>query len=101
MKTERIIDELAEAARQLGFEVRREKGNFRGGRCLKGDDALIVLNKRHLPETQLAVLAEALRDTPIDTVYLKPAVRRALEAMWAERDPSPSSETAEESTHAE
>lgn len=101
MKTERIIDELTQAARQLGFAVRREKGNFRGGRCVKGDDAFIVLNKRHLPETQLAVLAEALRDAPIDTVYLKPAVRRALETVWAERDTAASSESTEESVHAE
>lgn len=101
MKTERIIDELIEAAGQLGFEVRREKGNFRGGRCVKGDDALIMLNKRHLPETQLAVLAEALRETPIDTVYLKPAVRQALETMWADQGAVSSSEPAEEPTHAE
>lgn len=101
MKIERIIDELAEAAGQLGFEVRREKGNFRGGRCVKGADALIVLNKRHLPETQLAVLAEALRDTPIDTIYLKPAVRQALEATWTERDGTSPPEPAEESAHAE
>lgn len=101
MTNEQIIDELEQAARQLGFEVRREKGNFRGGRCMKGDDALIVLNKRHLPEVQLAVLAGALRDTPIDTIYLKPAVRRALEATWAEDDAAASPATAEASAHAE
>jgi hypothetical protein len=58
-----------------------------------------MLNKRHLPETQLAVLAEALRDTPIDTVYLKPAVRKALEATWAEHDAA--AQQAGESAHAE
>lgn len=100
MDTQQIIDELAQAAQKLGFEVRREKGNFRGGRCQKGDTALIMLNKRHLPETQLAVLAEALRDMPIDTVYLKPAVREALEATWAEHDAAASAERAEESAHA-
>lgn len=101
MTNEQIIDELEQAARQLGFEVRREKGNFRGGRCTKGDDALIVLNKRHLPEVQLAVLAGALRDTPIDTIYVKPAVRQALEATWAEDDAAASPATAEASAHAE
>jgi len=100
MTTEQIIDELEQAARQLGFEVRREKGNFRGGRCMKGDAKFIMLNKRHLPETQLAVLADALRDAPIDTIYLKPAVRQALEETWAQHDDA-SSEPAEESAHAE
>lgn len=100
MDTQQIIDELEQTAQQLGFEVRREKGDFRGGRCQKGDTELIMLNKRHLPETQLAVLAEALRNMPIDTVYLKPAVREALEATWAEHDDA-AAERAEESAHAE
>ena len=66
MDTKQIIDELEQTAQQLGFAVRREKGNFRGGRCQKGDTELIMLNKRHLPETQLAVLAEALRDNSLN-----------------------------------
>ena len=101
MTIKQIVDELEQAAERLGFEVRREKGNFRGGRCQKGDTELIMLNKRHLPETQLVVLADALRDVPVDTVYLKPAVREALEATWAEQDAAPPSERAEESAHAE
>lgn len=101
MDTKQIIDELEQAAEQLGLAVRREKGNFRGGRCQKGDAELIMLNKRHLPETQLVVLAEALRDAPVDTVYLKPAVREALEATWTEQDAVASAERAEESAHAE
>lgn len=101
MDTKQVIDELEQAAQQLGFEVRREKGNFRGGRCQKGNTELIMLNKRHLPETQLAVLAEALRDAPVDTVYLKPAVREALETVWAEHNAATPAERTEESAHAE
>lgn len=86
MKTKTIIDELEQAARQLGFEVRTEKGNFRGGRCTVDGESIIVLNKRHLPETRLRVLAAALRDAAIDTVYLKPAVREALEDAWDAHD---------------
>lgn len=91
MDTEQIIEELEQAAQQLGFEVRTEKGNFRGGRCVMKDKRIIMLNKRHLPEVQLAVLAESLRDAPLDTIYLKPAVRQALEEAWAESDTEPSS----------
>ena len=86
MDTTTILEELEDAAGRLGFEVRIEKGNFRGGRCIMGDDELIMLNKRHQPETQLVVLAEALRDAPLDTIYLKPAVREALEDTWAQLD---------------
>ena len=82
MKTEQIIEELKKAAQQLGFEVRMEKGNFRGGRCMVGGEEIIMLNKRHLPEAQLIVLADSLRDLPIESVFLRPAVRTALEDAW-------------------
>lgn len=94
MDTSTIIEELEGVANRLGFEVRTEKGNFRGGRCIVGGEELIMLNKRHQPETQLVVLAEALRDAPLDTIYLKPAVRQALEDTWAAIDAS-----SEEASH--
>jgi len=96
MNTTTIIEELEDVAGRLGFEVRTEKGNFRGGRCVMGDDELIMLNKRHQPETQLVVMAEALRDAPLDTIYLKPAVREALEDTWAQLDAA-----SEEASHAD
>lgn len=86
MDTTTIIEELQNVADRLGLEVRAEKGNFRGGRCIVGDEELIMLNKRHQPETQLVVMAEALRDAPLDTIYLKPVVRQALEETWADID---------------
>ncbi len=95
MDTTTILDELEDAAERLGVEVRTEKGNFRGGRCIVGGEELIMLNTRHQPETQLVVMAEALRDAPLDTIYLKPAVRDALEDTWAALDAEP-----EEASHA-
>ncbi len=82
MKTEHIIEELEDAARRLGAELRREKGDFRGGRCTIEGEMVVLLNKRHPPEVRLSVLAESLRDMPVDTVYLKPSVRAALEEEW-------------------
>jgi hypothetical protein len=89
MDTSAIIDELEDVAERLGLEVRTEKGNFRGGRCVVGDEEIIMLNKNHLPETQLVVFANALREAPLDTIYLKPAVRTALEEAWALDDAPP------------
>ena len=82
MKTEQILEELKKAAGQLGYEVRSEKGNFRGGRCKVGDEEIIMLNKRHLAEAQLVILANSLRGLPTDEIFLKPAVREALEETW-------------------
>lgn len=82
MKTDQIVEELKRAAAQLGFEVRTEKGNFRGGRCKVGDEEIIMLNKRHVSEVQLLILAASLRDLPVDEIFLKPTVRAALEEAW-------------------
>ncbi|WP_179862358.1 hypothetical protein [Longibacter salinarum] len=86
MKTKTVLEELEQAAEQLGYVVRKEKGNFRGGVCTIDGDAVIMLNKRHIPDVQLVVLADSLRDAPIDTIYLKPAVRDALEEAWDQLD---------------
>lgn len=86
MKTEQIVQELEEAVRQFGLPVRREQGRFRGGQCLVNGEALVVLNKRHPPEVHLAVLAEVLRTLPVETIFLRPAVREAMEAAWLQHD---------------
>ena len=86
MKAQHIVKELEEAVRQLGVDVRIEKGDFRGGRCIVGGQEIIVLNRRHIPEVRLTILAECLRDLPVDDIYLKPAVRKALEETWAALD---------------
>lgn len=85
MKVEHIVRALEQAAGQLGLEVRTEKGNFRGGRCVINGQQIIMLNKRHTPEAQLAVLADSLRDQPVETLFLRPAVREALEESWQQR----------------
>ncbi|WP_022835694.1 hypothetical protein [Salisaeta longa] len=94
MKPTTILQELKQAAEQLGMEVRTEKGNFRGGRCTVAGTPVIMLNKRHMPEVRLRILADALRDAPLDTIYLKPSVRDALEEAWEQLETPP------EATHA-
>lgn len=86
MKTDQIVAELIEASKQFGLDVRMERGNFRGGFCIKSNDSLVVLNKRHPPEIHLSVLADILRDRPVDDLYLKPAVRNALQKSWDARE---------------
>ena len=86
MNVGQIVQALEQAVQQLGVEVRRERGNFRGGLCTVGDATVVVLNKRRPVESHLAILAEALRALPADEVYLRPAVRDAVEAAWAARD---------------
>jgi hypothetical protein len=86
MKTLQIVKELEEAVEQLGTRVRREKGNFRGGICVRNEEEFLMLNRVHPPEIHLAILAEAMRGMDVDQVYLKPLVRQALEDAWARHD---------------
>ncbi|MFW5972382.1 MAG: hypothetical protein ACOCTG_00205 [Bacteroidota bacterium] len=82
MKSEHILDGLKEVVRQLGIEVRSEKGNFRGGRCRVAGEDVIVLNRRHIPEIQISVLAQSITAEEVDGLYMRPALRHALEAAW-------------------
>lgn len=87
MKPDQIVRELEGVARHFGVQVRFEKGRFRGGRCVVEGESFVVLNRLHPPEVNLAILAESLRDLPLDTVFVRPAVRRALEEAWSAAAP--------------
>ena len=86
MKIAQIVKELETAVEQLGLRVRREKGNFRGGYCVRNDEEFLMLNRVHPPEVHLVVLADALKTMDVDSVYLRPVVRQALEDAWARND---------------
>ncbi len=83
-----MIRELTEAARRLGIQVRLEKGSFRGGGCLVGGEPYVVLNKLHPPDLHFAILAESLRDQPLDELFLTPAVRSAMLEVWRRKAPA-------------
>lgn len=82
MKPEQILTALEDVARRLGVDVRIERGGFRGGLCLIDDEQVIVLNKRQPVEARISILAESLKSLPVDTVFMRPAVREALESSW-------------------
>ncbi|HYE96822.1 MAG TPA: hypothetical protein VD962_11495 [Rubricoccaceae bacterium] len=86
MKPEAIIKALEGALAELGVRVRYERGTFRGGRCTVDGRDVVVLNRLHPPEARLGVLAGVLRELPVDRLYLRPAVRDALEDAWAAAD---------------
>ena len=83
----RLVDELSEAARRLGVEVRREKilrevgYRARGGSCRFRDRNLIIIDREIAPAEQVEILAEALRGHDLEGLYLSPAARRVIEAI--------------------
>ncbi len=85
MKVEKQLEELILIADQVGFKVRKEKGDFRGGFCIKNEEELILLNKRHSVDVQLKVLAECLRTVDFGNVFMKPTLRNVLDDLWASK----------------
>ncbi len=81
-----LVDELAEAARRLGLEVRREKllrevgYRARGGACRLRQKNLIIIDREQPAAEQIEVLAEAMRGRNLEEVYLSPAARRIVQA---------------------
>ena len=86
MKPEKLILELEEILGRLGYRIRKERGNFQGGFCVLEGEKLIMLNKNHPPDVLCSYACRFLKELDTDDMYLKPAVRRAIEKQWEELD---------------
>jgi hypothetical protein len=79
MKQEELILELEAVAGQLGITIRYEKGDFEGGYCILKAQKLLLINKRLTPARKAALLAVALEEIGLDTLFVKPALRAFIE----------------------
>ena len=87
MKPPAVIAALEDALTRLDVRVRRARGAFRSGLCTVEGAEVVVLNRQHPPEAQVFALAAALRQLGrVDELYLRPAVRAALEDAWDQAD---------------
>jgi hypothetical protein len=79
MKPERMTQHLTDAAKRIGYKVRTEEGNFRGGSCVYAEERLIILNRRQSFEDRAELLARLLAESDLDSLYLLPEVRAYVE----------------------
>ncbi len=85
-RTERVLDELIEAAERVGLKVRRERimrevgYRARGGTCRLRDHDLVIIDRDQAPQEQLEIVADALKGRDLEAVYLSPAARKILQA---------------------
>ena len=79
MKQEEIIEELHNVARQLGVNIRYERGDFEGGYYILKEQKILLVNRRLMPVRKASVLAIALQEIGLETVFLKPALRVYIE----------------------
>lgn len=86
MKTEKLLLELESLCEKLGYTIRKERGSFRGDQCIIEGEMLVVINKNKPPQSRAAILAKVLRGDRAEEVFIKPAVRKELEDLWARID---------------
>ncbi len=79
MNYTQILSGLEELAKQLGIQLRYEKGDFEGGYCILKEQKVLVVNKRLHEARKASSLAQALSEYGIDTTYIKPNLREYIE----------------------
>ncbi len=84
MKAEKFLSELEKIVEDLGYQLRREKGSFRGDFCVLEGDRIVMINKMYPAEFHIGQIVRFLSRQNLDDRYIKPAVRRELEE-WFER----------------
>lgn len=78
-KQELTINELVDVFKNIGYEVRIEKGSFKGGCCLLREQKLFLLNKNIEPVKKINFLAKNLADIGIENIFVKPDIREIIE----------------------
>jgi hypothetical protein len=83
MDAQQLLDELVQAARRLGVEVRTEPfetpAAMGGGLCLVRGAHLVLIDQRAPLMDRLRALARALGDLGSDAVYMAPEARELVE----------------------
>lgn len=77
-KIELQISELIELLNELGYSVRIEKGNFKGGFCILRSQKLFLLNKNLDPSKKLTALAKGIAELENETIFIKPELREII-----------------------
>ncbi len=80
MKKEKILETLTDIARQLNIKVRQEKGDFAGGYCVKEQEPFVLLNKRHMVDKRICILAREIAAFDISGMAIPPAVMKVIES---------------------
>ena len=79
MKIEKLAELLEEALQKIGYTVRTEKGDFRGGSCVFRSEQMVFVNRRMALEERAQVMAKVLASEEIDQLFLLPEVRSYVE----------------------
>jgi hypothetical protein len=80
--------ELEEVIQRLGYRLRYEKGNFRGGHCIIKEDKLFVINSRFDIEKRISTIARNLNQFDLEEIFIKPHIRELIYKEASSKDKS-------------
>ena len=93
MKPDKLLLELEQLLEQSGYRLRKERGAFKGADCVIEGDKLVMVNKNKPVESQLGTIARVLGQIDLAGTYIKPIVRKELDALWDRLEVSPAETT--------
>jgi len=66
--TKKVLERLEDILSSLGYLIRYEKGNFKGGFCMLEHQRLVMINKFYTLEGKINVLIEVLNtiEVPVE-----------------------------------
>ena len=79
MNYPQLVNDLEELTRQLGVQLRYEKGDFEGGYCVLKEQKMMVVNKRLHDARKASSIAQALGEFDIEKLFIKPTIRGFIE----------------------
>lgn len=83
-----LVNQLEELLREVGYRVRYEKGNFRGGRCVVEAQRLVVVNSFSPVPSRATTLIEVVLSLPIAEASLREEHRRLLAQLRRTHQPA-------------
>ncbi len=78
-KKEKLIDELIDIFKEIGYSVRIEKGMFKGGFCLLREEKTFLLNRNIEQDRKISILAKNISELGTEDMFLKPNIRELVD----------------------
>jgi hypothetical protein len=79
MTNNQILQELEALAERLCIPLDYEEADIRGGLCRVAGQPRIIIGKGLSPSEKINLLCQALRQLPIENVFVLPQIRVLLE----------------------
>lgn len=76
--TQTLLKKLETLLEALGYTVRYEKGNFRGGSCIVEERKLVMVNKFSPLESRISTLMDVLMLLEFEAAALEPEDQKLL-----------------------